>query len=170
MAQGLLSQANGAQSQKQQQTEQPAPNDQNAASPEEEQLMDQALAEVGNMIYQSDEASASVLEMLKTGEDFPLAAGMAVSQIVEVVDTKMDLPEDFILPLAEATVMMLIEMADTAGIVETNDDVIERSLMAAAKNLAQDYDIDPATLQSAAADPELAPEINRVGGMYAGQG
>jgi|GEM_PF-6574141 len=166
MDKGLLSQAGETE----QQTEQAQlPNDAGTASPEEEQIMDQALAEVGNMIYQSDEANASILEMLNSGGEVPVAVGMVVSQIVEVVDKKMDLPEDFILPLAEATTMMLVEMADTAGIVETNDDVIEQSLMAAAKNLAQDYDLDPAALQSAAADPELAPEIDRVGGMYAGQ-
>jgi hypothetical protein len=168
MEKGLLSQA-GETEQQVEQTQPELPNGAGAASPEEEQIMDQALAEVGNMIYQSDEANASILEMLNSGGELPVAVGMVVSQIVEVVDKKMDLPEDFILPLAEATTMMLVEMADTAGIVETNDDVIEQSLMAAAKNLAQDYDLDPEALQSAAADPELAPEINRVGGMYAGQ-
>ncbi|MFT6550459.1 MAG: hypothetical protein ACJA1I_000487 [Zhongshania marina] len=166
MQKGLLSQA--TEPQEAAEPEQPQ-EEVGTASPEEEQLMDQALAEVGNMIYKSDEASASILDMLGTGEEFPMALGMVVSQVIEVVDQKMDLPADFILPMAEAVVMMLVEMADTAGIVETNDEVIEQSLMAAAKNLAQDYDIDPAELQTAAADPELAPEINRVGGMYAGQ-
>lgn len=167
MAQGLLSQASDAQQGPVQSEAVEAGG--SAATPEEEQLMDQALGEVGNMIYQSDEASDSILKTLGAGGNFSMAVGTVVSQVIDVVDQKMDLPADFILPLAEAVTMMLVEMADTAGIIETNDDIIEQSLMAAAKNLAQDYDIDPADLQAAASDPELAPEVNRVGGMYAGQ-
>lgn len=167
MEQGLLTQA-AVQEETEAQPETGA--QEGTASPEEEKLMDQALAEVGNMIYQSDEASQAVLQTLGKGGSFPDALAMMVSQIIEVVDQKMDLPADFILPLAEAVTMMLVEMADAAGIVETNDDVIEQSLMAAAKNLAKDYDIDPNELQAAASDPVMAQEVNRVGGMYAGQG
>lgn len=181
MKKGLLSQAEAPQDratpgQKQSpeaglgsQVQSPAPTSGNQASPEEEALMDEALGEVGNMIYKSDEASASILDTLSSGDNFPMALGMVVSQVIEVVDKKMDLPADFILPLAEAVTLMLVEMADTAGIVETNDDVLEQSLMAAAKNIAQDYEIEEADLKTAATDPELAPEISRIGGLYAGQ-
>jgi len=141
-----------------------------AATPEEESLMDQALAEVGNMIYKSDEANAALLDMIGSAPDPAVGIGLAVSQVVEVVDQKMDLPDDFLLPLAEAVTMSLIEMADAADILETSDDTIEAALMEAAKNLGQSYDIDAADLRAGAQDQQLAPEISRIGGKYAGQG
>ena len=142
----------------------------NQASPEEEALMEQALDEVGNLIYADDPANNALMNGIASAANPVKMIGINVSQIIEVVDRKMDLPEDFILPLAEPVTMMLIEMADTAGILEASDEVVEQALAESAAGLAQAYELDPQELATYASDPEISQVLPKVGGVYAGQG
>lgn len=155
---GLLSQ--GSQSSKQNPGE---------ASPEQEALMEEALAETGKVIYANDAAADALLDTIASAKTPEAGIGVVVSQVVGVMDQKMDLPEDFIVPLSEAVTYMIVEMADKAGIVEASDDVIERSLMEAAKNIGQDYEVGEENIASAMQDETIASEVKRVGGLYAGQ-
>lgn len=140
-----------------------------AATPEEEAVMEQALSEVGKMIYASDSAADALLETIASSEKPEAGIGIVVSQVVGVVDQKMDLPDDYIAPLSEAVTMMVVEMADKAGIIEASDDVIELAMMETAKNIAQDYEVDPQAMSGAMQDEQIAPEVERIGGRYAGQ-
>lgn len=152
-------------------TQQQAPAGENVATPEEEQLMEQALEEVGKMIYASDSAADSLLQTISKSDPPEVGIGIVVSQVVDVTDQKMDLPDDFIVPLSEAVTYMIVEMADKAGIAESNDDLIERSLAETAKNIAQDFGVasDVEGIGSAMQDAEIASETERVGGLYAQQ-
>jgi hypothetical protein len=140
------------------------------ASSEEEQVMEAALEEVGNLIYSDDNANNALMNGISQASNPVEMIGINAAQIIEVVDRKMDLPDDFLLPLVEPVVVMLVEMADAAGILVTDDAVIEQALTEGAAQLAQAYEIDPQDLQQFAGDPELSQAISDVGGMYAGQG
>lgn len=139
------------------------------ASPEEEALMEQALLEVGKMIYGSDSAADALLETIAAAEKPQVGIGLVVSQVVDVADQKMDLPEDFILPLGEAVTYMVIEMADKAGLTEASDDLVELSLMESAKNLAEDFDVGAEGMELAMQDRKIGQEVQRVGERYAEQ-
>lgn len=139
------------------------------ATPEEEQVMDAALAEVGKIIYAEDEANDAILQGIAGAKDPADMVGLTAMQVVEAVDQKMDLPDDFILPLVEPVIIMLVEMADKAGIIEAGDELIERALIAGATHLAEAYELDPAELQALAADPGIAQTMQGVGGIHAGK-
>ena len=141
----------------------------NAASPEEEQLMEQALNEAGNILYVSDQASESVLEGIAGSPNPAQVIGETVSQVIEVVDKKMDLPDDFIIPMVEPVSMMIIEMADTAGLIETSDEVVEEVFTHASALLAQTYQVDIEDARQYSNDPDIAGALPQVGGVYAKQ-
>lgn len=125
------------------------------AAPEEEKLMQEAIQEAGRLLYESDSASAAVVETVQSATEPGQGVGVAAAEVVIAVDQKMDLPEDFIIPMLEAVLPLVAEMAEAAG-VEGSEESADGALVHAIKEIAAEYEIDPAQLQELMA--EVGPD------------
>lgn len=108
--------------------------------------MQEAIQEAGRLLYESDSASAAIVETIQSAAEPGQGVGVAAAEVVVTVDQKMDLPEDFIIPVLEAVLPLVAEMAEAAGVTGSEDSA-DGALVHAIKEIASEYDIDPEQIQ-----------------------
>ena len=120
------------------------------ASPEEEQLFEEAMTEVGRLFFQDDKVFESSMAAIGRAPKPGVGVGQVAAQIISTVDDKMDLPGDFILPLLETLVPEVARAADEAGLIEVNDKILATAMAQGVKSLEDGgYEIEDEALSEA---------------------
>ncbi len=161
--------ANGLVQQAVDDTADPVETDESNLTPEETENYEAAMKMVGEILYNNDESSQAVLDLMK-GED-PVAgvadaAMFLISQIEQAYQGNF--PEQLILPVTDEATDMLLELGETAGIFKVDESMAVAVKSATAEELVAEYGADPAAVEEHLGDI-TEQDVVDMEGMFGGQ-
>lgn len=145
------------------------------ASPEEQQLFDQANAMVDDLLFGEGPLGDQVAKIVAADKDVMVGIGKATATVLLAVEQKMQIPEDMKLPLAQEIVEDLVDMAVKVGAVgedEITEDTLKQIVDAGTAEYLRLADatgkLDHTKLQQdvAATQQEMAPQPEQETGLF----
>lgn len=145
------------------------------ASPEEQQLFDQATAMVDDLLFGEGPLGDQVAKIVAADKDVMIGIGKATATVLLAVEQKMQIPEDMKLPLAQEIVEDLADMAVKVGAVgedEITEDTLKQIVDAGTAEYLRLADatgkLDHTKLQQdiAATQQEMAPQPEQETGLF----
>lgn len=115
-----------------------------AATPEEQEAYDSAIAMAAEMLYVDEQASDKFLDMMTDGDSIEAPAEVIVHVMDMIEETfQGQLPEAMILPIADEVSDMVIELGVEAGaIAAPTEDEAVKIKVAVLKDLAETYGVE----------------------------
>lgn len=122
-------------------------------TPEEAKAYDSAMQMVGELIYNNDDSSQAVLDLMRAGDpamSIAEATIFVMSQIEEAFQGNY--PEELIIITADEVSDLLMELADEAKVVTMTERIATNVKQQVIEQLAEEYGADPEDLQTAFGD------------------
>lgn len=123
-------------------------------SAENQEAYDSAMAMVGKILHEEDEASDGILDHIddaaSPAEGIAEATDLIFSQLEEAFAGQ--LPEELILHIGDEVTDLLLEMAEAAGIVEVTDEIYAQTKTLTTLLLLEEYGVDQADHEGVAAN------------------
>ena len=115
------------------------------ASPEDQQMYEQALAAVAQVIYEDDKSHIRIMKMVqKVGEaEGELTALVkATVTVITEVDKQIDIPEDIIINIADEVFMMIAELANKAYGFDATEKQMKQGIAATIEIILKTYGME----------------------------
>ncbi len=138
-------------------------------TPEERKIYDSAMGMAGEILYKGDQSSNAMMEQVKSGDPMqtiPTTVVFIIDQIEQ--QFQGEVPEDLILPMTDEISDMVIEMADTAGVIKADEQLATQLKGATVEEVLDAYGVDEADMQQAMqgmTEEDMAQAQEMFGGM-----
>jgi len=136
---------------------------------DERKVYDSAMAMAGEILYKGDQSSNAMMEQVAAGDPMqtiPTTVTFIIDQIEQTFNGEV--PEDLILPMADEISDMVIEMADTAGVIKADEKTATQIKGAVVEEILDAYGVDEAQMQEAMQGVS-ADDIEQMQAMFGGQ-
>lgn len=138
-------------------------------TPEEREIYDSAMAMAGEILYKGDQSSNAMMEQVASGDPMqtiPTTTVFIIDQIEQ--QFQGEVPEDLILPMTDEISDMIIEMADTAGIIKADEQVATQIKGGCVEEVLDAYGVDEADMQEAM-QGMTEEDLQQAQSMFGGQ-
>ncbi len=162
MAKGLVQQA-------EEDATAPVEGEDTNLTPEEQSDYDAAMTMIGEILYNNDESSQAVLDLMKDEDPVAGVADAAMFLISQIEQTYQgNFPEQLILPVTDEATDMLLELGETAELFKVDEKMAIAVKSAAAEELVAEYGADPAAVEEHLGDV-TEQDVTEMEGMFGGQ-
>ena len=118
---------------------------------DDEQAMYERAVNAGIKVLYAEETHEDIMNMLTTGADNP---GKTLADVAHLIMTQVDkeangkIPETMILPAAAEILELTAELANTAGVVQVDQTVLDQATQELLLQLADSYGVSPEEIQA----------------------
>lgn len=143
-----------------------------AATPEEQQDYDRAVAALMKILYKDDKTHAAIMQKIDPNNPGKSITELTVLLITEL-DQRLDIMETVIINLIPEVVDRLVELAEKSGRIQIEDREVMRIAGAASEMILQQYGTTPedaAAVAGSVSDAERAEAEQMYKGLLNGQG
>ena len=119
-------------------------------NPEEREVYDSAMNMAGEILYKGDQSSNAMMEQIAAGDPTQTIPDTLVF-ILDQIEQQFngEVPEDLILPITDELSDMMIEMADTAGVIKGSEQLAIEIKGNCVEEVLEAYGVNEADMQQA---------------------
>jgi len=117
-------------------------------NPEEREAYDAAMNMVSDLVYADDEANTAIMDQLEQADPINSVAEVTVFMLDQIEQAfQGNLPETIVIPVADEVSDLLLELMETKGLIELDEQTYTRTKAVMVQSLFDAYGVDDVDME-----------------------